>query len=54
MEALRDSVLINKQSTIIIESSMETSFDYLESIGYVVEKTKEYKTNKHLFIYRGE
>lgn len=51
---LSDSGLIDKQSTVIIEASLDTSFDYLESLGFVLEKEKEYKTNKHLFVYRGE
>lgn len=54
LEYLADSELIDKQSTIIIEASLETSFDYLESLGFVLEKNKTYKTNKHLFVYRGE
>lgn len=54
LEYLAHSGMIDKQSTIIIEASLETSFDYLESIGFVIEKNKEYKTNKHVFVYRGE
>ncbi|WP_432630607.1 16S rRNA (guanine(966)-N(2))-methyltransferase RsmD [Brotaphodocola sp.] len=54
LEYLAGSTLIDKQSTIIIEASLETSFDYLESLGFVLEKNKTYKTNKHLFVYRGE
>lgn len=54
LEYLADSKLIDKQSTIIIEASLETSFDYLESLGFILEKNKTYKTNKHVFVYRGE
>ena len=54
LEYLADSSLIDKQSTIIVEASLETEFDYLESLGFIIEKNKEYKTNKHLFLYRGE
>lgn len=54
LEVLADSSMIDKQSTIIIEASLETEFDYLESLGFVLEKEKEYKTNKHIFVYRGE
>ena len=54
LEYLTGSELIDKQSTIIIETSLETSFDYLESLGFVLEKNKTYKTNKHMFVYRGE
>lgn len=51
---LADSGLIDKQSTIIIEASLETSFDYLEELGFIMEKNKKYKTNRHVFVYRGE
>lgn len=51
---LAESTLIDKQSTIIIEASLETSFDYLEEMGFVMEKNKQYKTNRHVFVYRGE
>lgn len=54
LEFLAGSSLIDKQSTIIIEASLETDFDYLESLGFILEKEKEYKTNKHIFVYRGE
>lgn len=54
LEYLADSRLIDKQSTIIIEASLETDFGYLEDLGYILEKNKEYKTNKHIFVYRGE
>lgn len=51
---LADSRMIDKQSTIIIEASLETSFDYLEDLGFIMEKNKKYKTNRHVFVYRGE
>lgn len=54
LEYLKDSSLIDKQSTIIIEASLETSFDYLKYLSFVLEKNKEYKTNRHVFVYRGE
>lgn len=54
LQYLTNSSLIDKQSTVIIEASLDTSFDYLESIGFVMEKNKKYKTNRHVFVYRGE
>ena len=52
LEALKDSALIDRQSTIIIEASLETGFEYLHDLGYVLEKQKIYKTNQHVFVYR--
>lgn len=54
LEALRTSSLIDKQSTLVIEASLETEFEYLQPLGYVMEKQKIYKTNQHVFVYRGE
>ncbi len=51
---LKDSAMIDKQSTLIIEASLETSFDYLESMGFIMEKNKTYKTKRLVFVYRGE
>lgn len=54
LEYLAHSGMIDRKSTVIIEAALETSFDDLEAIGFVMEKNKEYKTNKHVFVYRGE
>ncbi len=47
---LSDSSIIDKDTLIIVEASLETGFDYLEEIGFYVEKRKEYKSNVHMFI----
>ncbi len=47
---LADSSLINEDSTIITEGSLETDFSYIEELGFSVKKEKIYKTNKHIFI----
>lgn len=54
LEYLKDSGLIDKQSTVIVEAALDTDFGYLEELGFLVEKNKEYKTNRHVFVYRGE
>ena len=54
LDFLKTSSMIDKQSTIIIEASLQTDFSYLSSMGYITEKIKEYKTNKNVFVYRGE
>lgn len=54
LEYLAGSALIDKQSTEIVEASLKTDFDYLSSLGFALEKQKKYKTNQHVFIYRGE
>lgn len=50
---LSKSALIDSCSMIIIEASKETDFSYLDNLGFRIIKTKEYKTNKHVFVELG-
>ncbi|WP_330410686.1 16S rRNA (guanine(966)-N(2))-methyltransferase RsmD [Lachnotalea glycerini] len=50
LEYLKNSSLIDSDSVIIVEASLETKFDYLENLGFQIIKRKEYKTNMHLFL----
>lgn len=52
LEALKTSDIIDENTTIIVEASKETDFSYADQLGFVVEKQKEYKTNKHVYLYR--
>ena len=52
--ALAGSPLVNEDTLIVIESSKETKFDYLSEAGFYIHKVKEYKTNKHTFLFREE
>lgn len=54
LEFLSGSPMVTEDTLIVIEASRETSFDWLESQGYHLIKIKEYKTNKHVFVGRGE
>lgn len=54
LEYLQDSPLIDPDTLLIIEAALDTDFSYLKSLGYDVVKNKEYKTNKHLFLKKGE
>ena len=54
LSGLAESDLIDMDSTVIVEASLETSFDYLDSMGFIIQKNKKYKTNRHVFICRGE
>lgn len=44
--------LVDENTEIIIESDLDTKFDYVEEIGFHVQKEKIYKTNKHVFVGR--
>lgn len=52
LEYLAESSIIDQDTMIIVESDLKTEFDYVESIGYELYRSKEYKTNKHVFLYR--
>lgn len=47
---LSKSDLINESSTIIVEASMDTEFDYVDKLGFEMIRDKRYKTNKHIFL----
>lgn len=47
---LKNSRLITEDSLIIFEASLETTIDDVEELGFIIEKVKEYKTNKHIFV----
>lgn len=47
---LASSSLADEDTWIIVEASLDTSFDYLEDLGYSIRKEKNYKTNRHLFL----
>ena len=50
LEYLSGSNLLSEEGVIIVEAAKETTFDYLQDLGFTIIKTKEYKTNKHVFI----
>lgn len=54
LEYLAQSSLINGETRIIVEASIGTETEYLPELGYELVREKKYKTNKHLFITRGE
>ncbi len=49
---LRDSALCDEDTLIICEASNDTTFDYLSDLGFMIVKTKDYRTNRHVFITR--
>ncbi len=47
---LSKSDLIDKDSVVIVEASLDTSLDYCDTLGFAIIKQKKYKTNQHLFL----
>lgn len=53
LAALKNCSYVDGDTLIIIEAELGTDFSYAEGLGYTVEKVKEYKTNKHVFLRKG-
>lgn len=47
---LSESSLLSYDGVIIAEASKDTDFEYVKEFGFSIIKTKEYKTNKHVFM----
>lgn len=54
LAVLADSDILDKDTMIIIEADKDTGFQYAAELGFTVDRQKEYKTNKHVFLSMGE
>ena len=52
LEYLSDSSLADDHTLIITEADLHTDFSYVTDLGYELARSKEYKTNKHVFLYK--
>lgn len=50
LKALSESSLLTEDSLIVVESSLDTDFFYVEELGFTITREKAYKTNKHVFL----
>lgn len=50
--ALANTTVADEDTLIVIESDLDTEFDYLEELPFEIQRVKTYKTNKHTFITR--
>lgn len=50
LEYLNQSSIVYHDTIIVVEASLDTSFDYLEKSRFQIYREKVYKTNKHVFI----
>ena len=50
LELLANSCLVNTDTIIVVEASLETDFSYLENLGFESYREKKYKNNQHVFI----
>lgn len=51
LSRIKDMPYIDEDTLFVVEAKLDTSFDYLDEMGYTVYKEKRYKTNKHMFLY---
>lgn len=49
LQVLREFPWVTPDTLIVTEASLSCDFSYLPELGYVLEKEKRYKTNKHVF-----
>lgn len=52
--AIQEAGILANQGLIVVEASLHTDFQYLDSMKYTLIKEKKYKTNKHVFIELNE
>lgn len=52
IKVLSNSNIIDENTTIIVEVSLETKPDYLDDYGFDLIKRKDYKTNSHIFLMK--
>ena len=50
LAALRRKPWVTRETLIIVEAALGTDFSWLCQEGFVLEKEKKYKTNKHVFV----
>ncbi len=50
LQILHSKKYVDEDTLIIVEASLKTDFSYLDEYGYILQKEKKYKTNKHMFI----
>lgn len=49
------TTLVDEETRIIIEESLDVTWEQAEALGYEIIKEKKYKTNQHVFLKkRGE
>lgn len=47
---LLSSELVHEDTLLVIETSLETDISYMKGLDCQVERVKEYKTNRHVFL----
>jgi len=48
--SLKNSNIVDEYTIIIVEEALDTELGYVNSLGFNIYRTKNYKTNKHVFL----
>lgn len=43
---------VNEDTQIIMETRIGTDLSYIQELGFVIDRIKEYKTNMHVFLHK--
>ena len=54
LSQLSNMSYVTENTMIILESAVDMDFSVVSDYGFEVRREKEYKTNKHVFLYRKE
>jgi len=54
LEYLMNSTILDEYTTVIVEASLDTEFEYVQQLGFDISKVKKYKTNKHVFLKKAQ
>ena len=49
-EALSDAKIMNPDTILILETSLDTPVDYVDTEQFEIVRIKEYKNNQHVFL----
>ena len=52
LRVLSSAPYVTERTLIVVESSLECDFSYMEQMGFMITKDKRYKTNKHIFCHK--
>lgn len=52
LKLLSSSVLVGEDTLVVVEASNETGLDEIASTGFNILKTKDYRTNRHIFLLK--
>ncbi len=52
LSQLSEMKYVTDNTMLIVESSLDMDFSFAENYGFEVKRVKDYKTNKHVFLYR--